>query len=76
MEKVNGATIVNPVVVTIHGGGRQITSINGTGLWLDGNNQYIEVEEGSKVFCGGNFDECSEGFTLRFKVSAVGTYSE
>jgi len=74
MEKVTGSTVYNPVyVVTIFGGGRQTTSINGSGISLNGNNQYIDVEGGSNVFCGGSFEDCSQGFTLRFKVSSMGT---
>ena len=68
MERVTGNIINHETrIITIFNGGRQTSSINGSGVILNGVNQYIDVG-GGDVVCGGKLEDCQRGFTLRFKV--------
>ena len=60
----SGILVLPSRTITLVGGAKRVSGQHGRAIQLDGKGQYINL--GENLTCGGNLDDCKQGFTMRF----------
>lgn len=67
MEQISNDLLTHPThVIYVHGSPRTVPSQHGSGVLLNGLNQYLDA--GKDIACKNNLNNCPKGFTLRFRI--------
>ena len=60
----SGTLVLPTRTISLEGGATRVPGEHGRAIHLDGKGQYINL--GENLTCGGNLDNCKQGFTMRF----------